>query len=259
MLDSELIDAFIDRGSKQAFAETLHIEGDVILLDGYWHVCLRVSPNTFLVRAEEPPMETTVIEDLATALKSRHKSHVASDLPGITVLTMEKASLGYVEWDVWADDLAQGKADVDKAVTTDTELVHGDYYEIQTETDYTAELHGARRLAGLPTSVILSIGVGTDRLDSLGEVLDDCVFVPKRFGEIDADQCGSLVPTLILVEASEQVGREFVMQLRAASCSRVLPLIAVTPGGEVAMGADAAVDGEADPHTWAPRIRNLLP
>ncbi|MGH9224186.1 MAG: hypothetical protein ACRD2W_10500 [Acidimicrobiales bacterium] len=255
MEDIQLIDAFVNSTSQGGFAETVHVEGDVLILDGYWHFCMRVGRDTFIVRNEEPPIGTKVLEQTARVLHDRGLQHVASDLPGLTVLTMNKASLGYVDWHVWSSDLPTGEADVARAVTDDTVFTQSEW----AETDYTAELHGARRLAHLPTSVILSVGVGTEPLDALGAVLGDCVFVQKKFGEIDADQCGSLVPTLILVEASEQVGREFVMQLRAASCSRVLPLVAVTPGAETPLGADAAVDAGEDPKSWALPIRSLLP
>lgn len=255
MEDIQLIDAFVGRTSQGGFAETIHVEGDVLLLDGYWHFLMRVGGSTFILRSDEPPLETKVIQQAAQVLRDRGLQHVASDPPGLTVLTMNKASLGYVDWHVWAPDLETGMADVAHAVTDDSEFTPSEW----TETDYTAELHGARRLAGLPTSVILSIGVAPEPLDILGETLGDCVFVQKKFGEIEPDQCGSLVPTLILVEASEQIGREYVMHLRAASCSRILPLVAVTPDGVPPLGADAAVGAGEDPRSWAPSIRSLLP
>ncbi|MEW6153732.1 MAG: hypothetical protein AB1673_07060 [Actinomycetota bacterium] len=259
MDDRELIESFVDNSSQRGFGETLHIEGDVIIFDGYWHACLRVGPNTFVVRAEETPVESDILAQMAAVLADRGLAHVATDLPGITVLTMNKASLGFVSWNVWAADLETGQSELARAVTEDSFFENAEYYNPTAETDYTAELHGARRLAGLPTSVILSVGVAQDELDGLEAALGDCVVVPKRFGEIEPDACGSLVPTLILVEASEQVGREFVMGLRAASCSRVLPVVAVTPGAVPPLGADAAVGAGDDPANWAPPIRKLLP
>ena len=261
MEDIQLIDAFVTGTVRGGFAETIHVEGDVLIVDGYWHFLMRVSDNTFILRAEEPPLDTKVIEEAARVLRDKGLQHVATDLPGITVLTMNKASLGFVEWDVWAPDLPTGEADMARAVTADSEFTQtrSESYDPSLDTDYNAELHGARRLAHLPTSVILSVGVDQVRLDQLGETLDDCVFVSKKFGEIEADQCGSLVPTLILVEATDQVGREFVMQLRAASCSRILPLVAVTPDGTTPLGADAAVGAGENPRAWAPPIRSLLP
>ena len=259
MEDIQLIDAFVNGTSQGGFAETIHVEGDVLILDGYWHFLMRVGGETFILRNEETPIESKVLEQTARVLRDRGLQHVASDLPGLTVLTMNKASLGYVDWDVWAPDLPTGEADVARAVTDDTTFAQTEYYNPMAETDYTAELHGARRLAQLPTWVILSVGVNQEPLEKLEAALGDCVFVQKRFGEIEPDQCGSLVPTLILVEATDQVGREFVMQLRAASCSRILPLVAVTSDGTPPVGADAAVGAGEDPAAWVPPIRSLLP
>lgn len=259
MQDSELIEAFLDGTSQRGFGETMHVEGDVILIDGYWHACMRISEKTFVVRAEEPPGDPKTMVAITDALGARGLSHVADDHPGITVLTMNKASLGYVSWSVWSTDAATGDADLARAATEESFFEQTDYHNPTAETDYTAELHGARRLAGLPTSVILTVGVDDDRLATLGRALGDCVFVSKRFGEIEPDACGSLVPTLILVEASEERGKQFVMQLRAASCSRILPVVAVTPAGETPLGADGAVAAEGDPSAWAPPIRSLLP
>lgn len=258
MGDLEAIDAFVNGGAHQAFGESLHIEGDVLILDGWWHVCLRMSDDAFVVRAEEPPRETTVMDDIAGALSARGLRHVATDLPGITVLTMSKASLGFVSWDVWSTDLERGQAALATAVNEDSFLPHGEYYEGVTDRDYSTELRGARRLSGLAASLILTVGVDADRLSRLSESLDDCTFITKAFGEIEPDACGSLVPQLILVDASEQRGQEFVMRLRSA-CSRMLPVVAVTPGGDTPLGADAAVASDEDPAVWAPRMRNLLP
>lgn len=258
MGDLEAIDAFVNQGAQHAFGESLHIESDVLILDGWWHVCLRMSDDAFVLRAEEPPRETTAMEDIARALTARGLHHVATDLPGITVLTMSKASLGFVSWDVWAPDLETGKAALEAAVNEDSFLPHGDYYEGVAERDYSSELRGARRLSGLASSLILTVGVDADRVNRLGQSLDDCTFITKAFGEIEPDVCGSLVPQLILVDASDQGGKEFVMRLRSA-CSRMLPVVAVTPGAEPPLGADAAVATEEEPDSWAPRLRSLLP
>jgi hypothetical protein len=259
MDDLELIDAFVNGGAQRAFGETLHVEGDVILIDGFWHAALRVTPECFTVRSEEPPIEGTTLQDIERALTARGLAHVMDDHPGIPVLTMAKASLGFVPWAVWGTDAAAADAALAKAVNEESFFQDTEYYNPTAETDYTAELHGARRLAGLPTSLILSIGLDEERLDKLGAALGDCVFTIKQFGEIEPDVCGSMVPTLILVDATEQRGREFVMALRAASCSRVLPLVGVTADGSTPLGADTGLGADQDPAAWAPPIRTLLP
>src|SRR5947209_2067065 len=101
MEDREVVEALVNEGAQRAFGETLHIEDGVVILDGFWHILLRVRDDCFIVRAEETPSESDVPEMIADVLRARGLSHVATDLPGITVLTMEKASLGYVSWNVW--------------------------------------------------------------------------------------------------------------------------------------------------------------
>ena len=259
MDDLEVIDAFVNHGARRGFGPELHVEGDVLMLDGYWHLALRVSEDAFILRHEEPPRETGVLDDIAAALAARGLSHVASDLPGITVLTMSKASLGYVPWDVWATDAATAEAAVGAAVTEESFLQPTEYFDPTAEPDYRAELGGARRNAGLPPSVVLTVGVAPSAVEPLEQALTDCRFESRRFGEITPDACGSLIPTVVVVDAREQEGKDFVMQLRAAACGRFLPVVAVTPDAVTPLGADAAVPADGDPVTWVAPIRSLLP
>jgi hypothetical protein len=260
MDDREVIDAFVNQGARRGFGTSVHIEGDdVLMLDGWWHLALRVSDDAFIVRDEEPPRETTVLQDIAQALAARGLSHVASDLPGLPVLTMSKASLGFVQWHVWAADLAAAHAAVAAAVTEDSFFQDTEYYNPTATPDYSSELAGARRLAGLPPSIVLTIGLPSDRVEQLEKALDDCRIVAKAFGEIDPDGCGALIPTAIVIDASHDQGREFMMQLRAVACGRFTPVVAVTPEVMPPLGADAAVSEEDDTLAWVPPIRNLLP
>ncbi len=262
MEDVEVIDSFVNRGAKRAFGPSLHIESDVLMLDGWWHCSLRMSDDAFIIRNEPPPRDTSVLEDVAAALTARGLANVASDLPGITVLTMAKASLGYVSWNVWAADLTAGEAALAAAVTEESFFEHTEYYNPTAETaekDYSAELAGARKLAGLPPSVVLTVGLAPSTVETLEKALDDCRLVSRAFAEIEPDACGSLVPTVVVVNATEQRGLDFVMQLRAAACGRFLPVVAVTADGGAPLGADTGVVAGQDPHDWVSPIRNLLP
>jgi hypothetical protein len=257
--DVEVIDSFVNRGAQRAFGPSLHIESDVLMLDGWWHCSLRMSDTAFIIRNEPPPRDTTVLDDVAAALTAKGLANVASDLPGITVLTMAKASLGYVSWNVWAADRAAGEAALATAVTEESFFQNTEYYNPTAEKDYSAELGGARKLAGLPPSIVLTVGLEAAANDALERTLTDCRIVSRAFGEIEPDACGSLVPTLMLVDATQQRGLEFVMQLRAAACGRFLPVVAVTGDGVPPLGADTAVEAVQDPKDWVEPIRNLLP
>ncbi len=259
MDDREAIEAFVNEGAQRAFGETLHTEGDVLILDGYWHVLMRVGDNAFVVRNEEAPIETKVFDQIDDVLRARGLSRVATDLPGITTLTMEKASLGYVSWHVWATDLAAAEAAIARGLDENSFLESGIGGDGEYDKDYSAEYHGARRLAGLPTSLVLTVGLDAQQEERLGAVLDDCHFITKKLGEIDADACCSLIPTLVLVGATGQQGREFIMQVRAAACGRVIPVVALTPDASTPLGADVGLLAVSDPSTWVAPIRNLLP
>ena len=90
-------------------------------------------------------------------------------------------------------------------------------------------------------------------------MLPECRFESRALEAVTPDVCGSLLPTLMLVDATAPTGREFIMEMRAAACGRVIPVVALTPDGSVPLGADIAVDPTTPPLTWVQRIRALLP
>ena len=258
MEDQEVLEAFTGEGARRAFGPSVHIEGDILFFDGYWQAALRVSPRTIAVRAEEPPEATDVLDHVAELLAARGLSDVGSDYPLVGVITYGEIALGPVAWTVWSVDAATANADLNERAGQDTFL--GDDLKTAPEAaDYTAELGGARRLSGLPPSLVLTLGVPAETADSLAAVLPDCRFVSKPLDEVTPDACGSLLPTLMVVDATTPVGREFVMEMRAAACGRLVPLVALTDDGEVPLGADVAFTPGSAPGDWVGPIRALLP
>ncbi len=258
MEDAEVIRAFVSEGARRGFAPTLHIEGDCLFFDGWWQTAFRVNPEVFAVRNEDPPSESTVLDDVRAALAARGLQQVSVNPPLLYVITYAEIALGLVQWAVFAADAATADAALTARAGEDSFL--NDYAgggPIQ-EADYSAELGGARRNAGLPPSVILSVGLSGDRTTELASELTDCRFETRAMGEIEPDMCGALVPTLVLVDATTRSGEEFVMRLREAACGRFLPVVAVTPGGPPP-GADAAVDPATESTAWLEPIRRLLP
>src|SRR5919202_6407487 len=153
------------------------------MLDGWWHCSLRMGDDAFIIRNEPPPRDTTVLDDVAAALTAKGLANVASDLPGITVLTMAKASLGYVSWNIRAADRAAGEAALAAAVTEESFFQNTEYYDPTAEKDYSAELGGARKLAGLPPAIVLTVGLRGGAVEPLERTLTDCRFVNRAFGE----------------------------------------------------------------------------
>ncbi|MBA3268813.1 MAG: hypothetical protein H0T70_11235 [Acidimicrobiia bacterium] len=258
MEDQEVLKAFTETGARRAFGPTVHIEGDILFFDGFWQAGLRVSPRTIAVRAEEPPDPTDVLERAAQLLAARGLTDVGSDYPLVGVITYGEIALGPVAWNVWSVDPATAVDDLNERAGRDS-FLGDDLKNEPAEADYTAELGGARRLSGLPPSLVLTLGVASETTESLAAVLPDCRFVSKPLDAVTPDACGSLLPTLMVIDATTPVGREFVMELRAAACGRLIPVVALTDDGEMPLGADLAFAPGSATDDWVKPIRALLP
>ena len=70
------------------------------------------------------------------------------------------------------------------------------------------------------------------RPDLTEDGLTDCTVERRAFGDIAPDQCGSLLPTLVLVEATGRTGTAFILELQVSDGVRA-PVVAVTAGGEL--------------------------
>ena len=258
MEDREVVSAFVHSVGKTAFGPSLHIETDCLFFDGWWQAAFRISPDVFSIRNEPPPRETNVQELVAKELSDRGLVIVDTNPPLLYAITYTEIALGLVAWDIWAVDLPTANAALSARAGDDAFL--GDYStdEPFKEADYTAELGGARMLAGLPPSIVLTIGIDEERTRAIQGHLSDCRFVTHTFDTITPEMCGGIIPTVVVVDTSEQTGKEFVMELRAAACGRFLPVVAVTADTVVPLGADIALD-PAEPATWVEPIRRLLP
>lgn len=256
MEDKEVIAAFVHEGARTAFGPSLHLEGDCLFFDGWWQACFRITPNAFAIRHEDPPRETDVLSQLAMELTGLGIQPVDINMDLLYAITYTEIALGLVQWEVWAADAAAANAALAERAGADAFL--GDYTNELKEADYTAELGGARRAAGLPPSIILTVGVDQEQTRGLQTHLTDCRFETRTFDSIQPEMCGALIPTVVLIDASGQVGKEFVMELRAAACGRFLPVAAITTDKQVPLGADVALD-PGDPGAWVDPIRRLLP
>jgi len=258
MEDNEVVAAFLHEGARTAFGPSTHLEGDCLFLDGWWQVCFRVSPDTFAIRNEAPPRESEVIEQVRLELSGLGMKPVGTNPSLLYAITYTEIALGIVQWEVWSADEATADAAIKARAGADAFL--GDYAAGTPvkEADYTAELGGARRNAGLPPSVVLTIGVDEDRTRALEGNLLECRFVTRTFDDITPEMCGGIIPTVVVIDATEQTGKEFVMELRAAACGRFLPVAAVTTDRQVPLGADVALD-PSNTDAWVDPIRRLLP
>jgi hypothetical protein len=256
MEDTEVISAFVHEAARTAFGPSLHLEGDCLFFDGWWQACFRISPEAFALRNEAPPRETDALKLVAAELSARGLQPVESNPDLLYAITYTEIALGLVQWEVWAADTATANAAIAARAGADAFL--GDYTNEFKEADYSAEIGGARRTAGLPPSIILTVGLDDDDTRALQGHMSDCRFETRSFDAITPEMCGSIIPTVVLIDATGKAGKDFVMELRAAACGRFLPVAAVTSDAQVPLGADVALE-PANPTGWVDTIRRLLP
>jgi len=259
--DREVVRAFVADGARQGFGPTVNVEGDALLLDGWWHAAFRISPDTFMVRTDEAPGDTVALDTITAELKARGIGHVADELPLTTALAYAHLQLGTgVTWGLWATDRSAGEAALAARIDPDSSV---QVYELAVDADQgqiadlSAGLEGARRLAGLPPSVIVVVGLDPDVFRQLQPSIPECRIeaVPLAAGP---DACGPLSPALVLVDATSQAGKEFIMEYRADACGRFLPVVALT-NEELPLGADETLSPDLEPLKWVGLIRALLP
>lgn len=258
MTDGEVIQAFLD-GVGDAYGPTLHLEGDALYLAGWWHTALRIGPNTFIVRDEIAPDGSRVLEELQRALHARGLREIAGDHPVIYAITYAEISLAAAEWKLYAPNEMEGELAV--ATRAGAESMPRDW--TADDAGFSGELgphlEGARRIAGLPPSVVVAVGLPTDASRALEAAIPECRFEVRSLEEIAPEACGDLGPTAIVVDARTTAGRHFIMELRAAACGRFLPVAAVVEGATPPAGADIALDPSLPPPAWRADIMALLP
>ena len=246
--------------ARRAFGPNLHIEGDALFFAGWWQMAFRIAPGTFILRNEETPDESTVIEEMAEELAAASLETVGHDLPMIYPITYTEFTLPTGSWSVWSDSLATAESALAERAGAESFLTDAPgRSESNPPVALSPELGGARRIGGLAPSIVLTIGVDSEKARHLEAALPECRFIARAFGEITPDGCGALIPTLLVVDAAEPVGREFIMEHRAAACGRFTPVVALTEAAEVPLGADVAVHPDLAVIAGVDAIRSLLP
>lgn len=257
MEDREVIDAFLE-GAMSAFGPTLNVERGTLKLDGWWSVAYRVSDRTVILRDEPPPGDSPVVADMTLALTTRGMAAVGADLPAIGLLTYTNLDLGYAPWVLWSVDPATGEADLNARATEESFFEGAATSGYSTAMDnVAANARGARRLAGDPTRVVLAVGVADDAAASLRDGLADCRLEVRNLDDTDPDACGALLPTLVLVDATEPAGAAFVAAVQAGEAVNA-PVVAITRDGGMQTGADATVDAGGGPDAWLALLRDML-
>lgn len=258
MDDPAAIEAFID-GARQASGATVHIEEDALLLAGWWHFSVRIGEGSFLVRTEEAPDASPVVGQLTQALEGRGVTRVPGEHPLILAVIYTEVSTAGGDWSLWSTDEARGKNALSARAGMESTMRGWQDSDAILVEGMDVQLEGARRIAGLPPSVIVTVGLQREVVYSLEAAIPECRFEWRELGGIAPEACGDLGPTAILVEAREREGREFIMELRAAACGRFLPVAAVTDAQQPPAGADVALDAGQPAPSWRAALLELLP
>lgn len=118
--DDSLVRAFVRDGARSGGQGSLRIETNCLILDRWWPVAFRVAPDTFGLRADDPPSAEARVEEVATELRALGLSPVATNPPLLHVITLTEIAFGLVSWELWAPDAASGEAALVVRAGTDT-------------------------------------------------------------------------------------------------------------------------------------------
>lgn len=255
--EDALVDAFVD-GVRRGQAGGLYVEGDVLHLEGMWQAVLRLDADAYLVRAEPPLGSAEVLDRLAAVLRERGLQPIPGDHPLVQAVAYTELSLSGIAWTVWARDA--GEAERALAGRALPELEGSGWAPSVRDDPALGDLSEefARGLRdGMPTSVVLAVGLDDETVAGLAAALPDCRIEPKSLDEAIA-ACGVVVPHLAIVDASTDRGRRVLLELRAEACGRHIPVVALT-AEEVPLGADVALDPRTSPSDWQAQLVELLP
>lgn len=279
MDDVELVEAFVG-GARSGIADKISVDGDVLTLDGWWQAAFRLEDDAFIVRAEPPPEPAVALKRLPDALRHHGLRHIPGEHPLIHAVTYTELTVTGVAWTLWATHAERGEAALAQRTAPDTPTLQQPFADdLSTDTsspggpggldrgapsvwdhpaagDLSAEF-AASLTNGFPTSVILAVGLSDETVDALRGTVPHCrVEAEGLDGAVDT--CATIVPHLVIVEASSEAGRRFLLEFRAEACGRHVPVGAVTEGDAPA-GADFPLDARQPPSAWQADLLQRLP
>lgn len=255
--EPDLVRSFID-GARAGTAGGLLIEGDALLLDGWWQAAFRLADDAFLVRAEAPPVPTDLVDRLTGALHAAGLEEIPGEHKLVHAVTYAELSVVGVHWTLWAPDAPRGTAALGARAAP--ESMPQEWAPSVSDDPALGDLSAefARSLVdGMPVSVVLAVGLDDETVAGLVAAAPGCRVESRRLEEA-VTACGRLVPHLVVVDASGDEGRRFLLEFRAEACGRHVPVAAVTEG-DVPPGADTTLDPRRSPSSWREQLVRLLP
>lgn len=280
MDDVELVDAFVN-GACSGIADKISVHGDVLSLDGWWQAAFRLEDDAFIVRDEPPPVTTVALKRLPDVLRHRGLRQIPGEHPLIQAVIYAELTVTGVAWTLWATHAERGEAALAQRAAPDTPTLQQPFgddlspagsssgagsggpgrgapsvWDHPAAGDLSAEF-AASLQDGFPTPVVLAVGLSDDAVDELRAAMPRCrVEAEDLDGAVDT--CGAIVPHLVIVEASTEAGRRFLLEFRAEACGRHVPVGAVTDGDAPA-GADFPLDVRQPPSAWQADLLERLP
>lgn len=280
MDDVELVDAFVN-GACSGIADKVSVHGDVLSLDGWWQAAFRLEDDAFIVRDEPPPAPTVALKRLPDVLRHRGLRQIPGDHPLIQAVTYAELTVTGVAWTLWATHAERGEAALAQRAAPDAPTLQQPFADDLSTADSSsgAGLGGLDRGApsvwdhpaagdlsaefaaslqdSFPTPVVLAVGLSDEAVDELRAVMPKCrVEAESLDGAVDT--CAAVVPHLVVVEASTEAGRRFLLEFRAEACGRHVPVGAVIDGDAPA-GADFPLDARQPPSAWQADLLERLP
>lgn len=271
MAERELVEAFV-AGARAGSVPGLLVDGDLLYVEGWWHAALRIADDVFIVRAEAPPRSTLVLELLAASLKQAGLRPVpGGDNPLINPITFTTGDVSGLEWDLWAPSESLGAAAITQRAGGEPGSTSGFDLVGVFETagrplsenlpgnqgDISAEFAESLMGDGTPAPVVLAVGLLDDHVSGLRDALPACKLESRSIEEA-VSACGIIKPDLVVVDASTDRGRNFLLEFRAEACGRFVPVAAVTRD-PVPPGADTTLEPAASPAGWSGQLGPLLP
>lgn len=252
-----MLEAFVGGGAVHAFGSTLHVEGETLAFDGWWKAAFRIAPTTFAVREEPAPESSSALDGLDECLRAHGLRPVGADPTLLVAITYTALDLGATDWAVWSTN--QTTADADLAARAGVDSFFDDAPAVApSPAVHEAQRGGARRTAGLAPLVIVAVGIDKAAIDVMAGALGNCRIEARGLGAADPESCVSLMPDLVLVDATSAAGITFALGVRATARGASLPMVALGPDGAWTP-ADVTISASESPEEWADHIRRLLP
>lgn len=115
---SELLHQWMN-GRVVPAGESLGVEGDALLVDGWWPVAVRLDPTTFMLRIDDTCPHPQVPGEVAAALTAGGFENLDGDWAVVESISLQRLGLLGARWQIWGVDRDSARRAVSRAVAGD--------------------------------------------------------------------------------------------------------------------------------------------